>query len=157
MSRSRFEFTTGKSRAAVELAAIAMCHALAFWSAAIIRRFQVRWVKPRLPAQIALTKDTGRYARLLRPRLTGSGRVSGAATGNGGGGFDLRFNLSRNTRCAFRPGEAPRTDGFSISALISRHFASLAVTFFRLHWRHRAVRLSCGDGFGDDRTTRTYH
>jgi len=37
--------------------------------------------------------------------------------GTGGGGLDLRFNLSRRARCALRPGDGPRTVGFFMSIL----------------------------------------
>jgi len=38
-------------------------------------------------------------------------------TGHAGAGFDFRFNFSPNARCAFRPGEGPRTFGFLMSIL----------------------------------------
>src|SRR5438045_6917745 len=91
---------------------------------------------------IPSTNDMRCYRGFLRPRLTGSGGVSGFATGKGGGGFDLRFNLSRNARCAFRLGEAPRTVGFSIGLLLSCRFSSLPVRFYPTDWRHPLVRLS---------------
>jgi hypothetical protein len=40
---------------------------------------------------------------------------AGLSMGNGGGGFDLRFNLSRKARCAFRLGVGPRASGFCMS------------------------------------------
>jgi len=39
--------------------------------------------------------------------------------GHAGAGFDLRFNFSRNARCAFRPGDGPRTFGFFMSILVN--------------------------------------
>jgi len=98
-----------------------------------------------------------RYGCFLRPRLTGSGGVSGVATGNGGGGFDLRFNLSRKTRCAFRLGEAPWTVGFSISCLLSCHFAPFTGKILPDTLASPARSTKFRDGFGDDRTTRAHY
>src|SRR5438045_6129248 len=42
--------------------------------------------------------------------------------GTGGGGFDLRFNLSRRARCAFRPAVGPLAVGFSMSTQECRAF-----------------------------------
>ena len=42
-----------------------------------------------------------------------------AGRGQAGAGFDLRFNFSHNARCAFRPGDGPRTFGFFISISVN--------------------------------------
>jgi hypothetical protein len=69
---------------------------------------------PPLLMPYSPVRVTPDYGFFPLPRRIGSGGISGVVTGNGGGGFDLRFNLSRNTRCAFRLGEPPLTLGSSI-------------------------------------------
>jgi len=49
--------------------------------------------------------------------------------GNGGGDFDLRFNLSRRARCAFRPAVGPLAFGFSMSIQECRAFEPNAYAY----------------------------
>ena len=53
----------------------------------------------------------GAYLFVRRIDLPDSRRGSG----NGGGGFSLRFSFCRSATCAFLPGDGPRTFGFSIA------------------------------------------
>ena len=87
-------------------------------SGLVASRAVILLVKPARPSIFSINKPAG--IRALQWFL------DAVANGNAGTGFDLRFNLRRNTKCAFRAGEGPRTFGFFMFNLCPEYRSTVA-------------------------------